>query len=244
MPQAIWYKSQLFAVSTAIGAVGFLAVAPLAQAGPLAPLPLAPACDKYVFDGEFRIRGIPAAAEDADWEVSFTSTGTSAGTGPAVVTFDDGGQVFGHLIEGGISGRGIDFRILWNNNTAWSFWGSVEDGGVARGGEDLSGGAVAEMPAQWYSLRPLACATPAAPPPQQPAPPQKKMATVTGDVDVYNIAADDVPGEDGVVGMKIGMLRAGQQVELGGPCNPDDWCKVLSSDLPGGLGFVWGHLQI
>ena len=69
------------------------------------------------------------------------------------------------------------------------------------------------------------------------------MATVTGDVDVYNIAADEVPEEDGVVGAKIGMLRAGQQVELGGPCNPNDWCKVLSSELPGGNGFVWGHLQ-
>jgi hypothetical protein len=69
------------------------------------------------------------------------------------------------------------------------------------------------------------------------------MATVTGDVDVYNIAADDIPGDDGVVGMKIGMLRAGQQVELGGPCNPNDWCKVISAELPGGLGFVWGHLQ-
>jgi hypothetical protein len=236
---------QLLAIATAIGAVGFLTVAPPTQADPRAPHPLAPACDNYVFNGEFRIRGTPRnfIEGDARWEVSFASTGKSAGTGPAVVTFDDGGRVTGRVIEGWVAGQAIEFRIMWDNNSAWDFWGGVSDDGIARGGERLVGGDSKD--ADWYSLTPLACSTPAAAPApaQQPAPPQKRVATVTGDVDVYNIAADDVPEEDGVVGEKIGMLRAGQQVEIGDPCGANDWCKVISSELPGGIGFVFGNLQ-
>jgi hypothetical protein len=78
---------------------------------------------------------------------------------------------------------------------------------------------------------------------QGPAPAGKTTATVTGDVDVYNIAAGDTPDENGVKGVKIGMLRSGQQVELAGTCQPNDWCKILAPGLPGGNGFIWGHLQ-
>jgi hypothetical protein len=229
--------SQILAAATTIAALGFLPVIPSAQANPLAPIPLAPACDQYVFNGRFEVRGTPLDLGRSGWRVFFNATGQSAGTPPAAVVFDDGGQLKGHVVAGGIQGRSINFRIKWDDkpDNFWSFWGTVVDDGFAHGTEEGPGSG-----APWSSQTPLSCATPA---PQQPAPPQKKMATVTGDVDVYNIAADDVPEADGVVGEKIGMLRAGQQVELGGPCNPNDWCKVLSSELPGGNGFVWGHLQ-
>jgi hypothetical protein len=237
-------KSRRLFAAAAMGAAACLTVAPPSHANPLAPFPLAPACDDWVFDGHFRVKGTPDnfIHGDARWEVSFSATGKSAGTGPAVVIFDDGGRVNGRVIEGDIGGNSIQFGILWDSNSRWDFWGSVHDDGIARGRERLVGG---DLGADWYSITPLACATPAAPPapPQQPAPPQKHMATVTSDVDVYNIAADDVPDGDGVVGVKIGTLRAGQQVELAGPCNPNDWCKILAPELPGGNGFVLGHLQ-
>jgi hypothetical protein len=44
MPQLIIVnRSQLFAAATALTAVAFLTVSPPAQAGPMLPLPLAPA---------------------------------------------------------------------------------------------------------------------------------------------------------------------------------------------------------
>jgi hypothetical protein len=242
-------KRQLVAAAAAIGMVGSFTAAPPSHAGPLAPLPLAPGCDQYVFPGVFRVKGTPKnfIEGDARWEVSFGSTGTSAGTGPATVIFNDGGRVDGRVIEGFIRGNTIEFRILWDNDTAWDFWGGISDDGKARGGERLVGGEPKD--ADWYSITPLACATPAAPPAsaQQPAPPQKKTATVTSDVDVYNIAHDDVESGDGVVGAKVGMLRAGQQVEYEpsgtATCTPNEWCKVFAPGLPGGFGFVRGHLQ-
>ena len=69
------------------------------------------------------------------------------------------------------------------------------------------------------------------------------MATATSDVDIYNIAHDDVDTGDGVVGAKIGTLRAGQQVELAGSCQPGAWCKIILPDQADRFGFVLGHLQ-
>jgi 2-polyprenyl-6-methoxyphenol hydroxylase-like FAD-dependent oxidoreductase len=86
-------------------------------------------------------------------------------------------------------------------------------------------------------------AQPAQPAPAQPAPPVQRVATVTNDVDVYNIAHDENPDANGVQGTKIGRLRAGEQVGLAGPCQPNDWCHIRASELPSGNGFVLGNLQ-
>lgn len=88
----------------------------------------------------------------------------------------------------------------------------------------------------------------AAPPPAGPPPPQApKLATVTGDVDVYpkpNINNDQT---------SLGILRAGKQVEplgsaepgqQGQPCAPNAWCTVKGPDVPTGQGVIWGHLQL
>jgi len=111
----------------------------------------------------------------------------------------------------------------------------------------------------WDSTRPLDCITPAAGPlrgdtlPPQKPPPQSgpvigqapdapivppaatPVATVTSDVDVY-----DVPGGNG---NKIGILRSGRKVNLVGSCKPQDWCQVAGADVPSGKGWVWGNLQ-
>lgn len=62
-----------------------------------------------------------------------------------------------------------------------------------------------------------------------PNPTPQKTATVTGDVDIY-----DVPGGEGSV---IGILRQNESVGLAGDCQPQDWCQVV------GKGWVWGHLS-
>ena len=170
-------------------AVAFLALAPPSQASPLAPLPLAPACDQFVFNGRFEVVGTPADIGRSGWRVFFTSSGRSAGTPPAAVVFYDGGQVKGNVTGGGIGGRSINFQIKWNDkpDNVWRFWGTIDDDGTARGAEDRPGSG-----APWEAATPLACATPEPPPAQQPAPAQKTMATATSDVDIYNIAHDHV----------------------------------------------------
>jgi hypothetical protein len=60
-------------------------------------------------------------------------------------------------------------------------------------------------------------------------------ATVTGDVDVY-----DQP--DGDNGKKLGFITAGTQVNLvkGGGCDPNAFCHITGSNVPGGDGWAWG----
>lgn len=72
-----------------------------------------------------------------------------------------------------------------------------------------------------------------APPPDKPL-----LATVFADVDVYN-AKNEPEG----AGQVVGMLRAGQQVELVGGCEKMSWCQVAGPNVPGGTGWVWGHLS-
>jgi hypothetical protein len=97
-------------------------------------------------------------------------------------------------------------------------------------------------PASWDSVQPMKC-IPASTPAQQ-APAQGKTAIVTGgDADVFNIAHNDVPDPtNGVAGMKIATLPNGTQVDLDGACKAG-WCRVNSSQIPQGFGFVeQGHL--
>lgn len=138
---------RLFAAATVIGALGFLPVAPSAQA-----YPFDSGCDKYKFNGEFRARG-------HNWTVSFNSTGEYA-SGPANVRFDDGGQVAGHVASGRVVGNTINFDIVWHDkpNNSWYFTGLVRDGHA----EGRTGNS------NWFSETPLGCATP--PPALGPVP--------------------------------------------------------------------------
>jgi hypothetical protein len=81
------------------------------------------------------------------------------------------------------------------------------------------------------------------PPPGRVTPPKAKpAATVAADVDVYN-----VKNEPEGAGQVVGILRAEprpQKVELVGSCAPESWCQVSGPNVPGGNGWVWGHLEL
>jgi hypothetical protein len=229
--------SQLFAAATAIGAVAFLAVPAPARADPLAPLPLAPACDSFGFTGA------EALSQDNGWAVQFTSSGPNA-TGPATASSDTGTQMHGTL-SGGINGRAVDFTINWDGGAKGRYVGHVNEDGSWTGTTGDSG---------WKGLGPLMCLTPNNPLPPAPAPepeqipnrpgvlePQQApppLATVTADNDVY-----DVPNVPPGKGKKIGVLQAGRQVQVIGSCSADDWNNVVVPDMPGGKGSAWGFIS-
>lgn len=141
------------AVTATIGVAGILPITPVVQA-----YPFDSGCDKYAFNGDFRARG-------NNWTVAFNSTGEYA-SGPAVVRFDDGGQVSGHVVSGRIVGKAIDFNILWHDkpNNNWYFRGDIRDGN-AQGSQSTQ---FRGQGTNWFSQTPLACATP--PPQLGPAP--------------------------------------------------------------------------
>ncbi len=64
-------------------------------------------------------------------------------------------------------------------------------------------------------------------------------ATVAADVDVYT--AKNEP--DGA-GQVVGFVRQGDQVNLLTDCAPESWCQVSGMTVPGGRGWVWGHLNL
>ena len=219
-----------------MSAAGFLALPTTAHAEP--------SCTQYGVAGDFGLTQSNGYA--VSWygsnaiQQSFTGdqATTTAASGGAIL---DRGTIFG-----GVQGGHLDFTIHWDSGPRGHYIGDVGDDGFAHGrtNDEVNPGSKAT----WDSSAPLQCATPvAAPPaqpaPAQPAPPVQRVATVTNDVDVYNIAHDENPDANGVQGVKIGRLRAGQQVGLAGPCQPNDWCHIRASELPSGNGFVLGNLQ-
>ena len=171
-------RAQLLVAATAITAMGFLTVSPPVQAHPM--LPLAPACNQYVFNGDFTLR------QDNGALISFNSTGPVA-SGPAHATGGDRGGFDGN-VTGGIQGDKLDFEISWgiiytNQSTPSKghYTGFVGNDGFGHGDTfDESGGSSAH----WDSTVPLVCSTPATPPlapesapaPAQPAPPDAQTA--------------------------------------------------------------------
>ncbi len=254
MPQStIAIRYQLLAFTTAIAAVGFLTVSPPAQAHPMLPFPLAPACSQWGFPGNFSLK-----QSNGD-TVRFDATGPVA-SGTATATGGGNGPLNGY-VTGGITGDKLDFSINWGNvfhdASVGHYLGGVGNDGFAHGNTaDVFGTAGI---AHWDSTVPLVCSTPAASapapaaaPPQNPllsepatevpnrrvvppaapaAPAGAPVATVSSDVDVY-----DAPGGNG---NKIGILRSGRQVKLVGSCKPNDWCNVVIPELAAGNGWVW-----
>ncbi|RDH76074.1 hypothetical protein DVS77_23665 [Mycolicibacterium moriokaense] len=216
-----------------MAAAGVLVAAPAADADPAG-------CAQFGFDGRYELTG------SNGWWVTFNSTGPRP-TGSATVNFLDGGKVSGNIIDGAIAGRAFTLAIVWGDkpNNIWDFYGTVgDDGQINDGGESLRnipGDYGGEVASSWRSVTPLKCMdAPAASPPAAPA--QKTATVVGGDVDVYNIAHDDVDTGDGVVGVVIGRLVQGQKVPIAGKCALNDWCKIsLPDQTP---GFVFGHLAL
>jgi hypothetical protein len=213
-------KSQVFAAATAISAVGLLVVPAPAQAEPM--FPLAPACSQYKFIGDFALN------QSNGYRVEFPSQGPAA-SGRATATGGNGSQMFGN-VSGGIQGRTVDFTIRWDGGGAVGHYtGYIGDDDFVHGGLSVDEKTPSSR-ANWDSTVPFGCAD---------APPAAKTATVVGeDVDVYN--AKNEP--DGA-GQVVGVLPVGTQVQLAGSCAPSSWCRVTGTNVPGGNGWVWGHLQ-
>jgi hypothetical protein len=68
--------------------------------------------------------------------------------------------------------------------------------------------------------------------------PNAPTATVAADVDVYT-----AKNEPAGAGQVEGILRQGGAVTLVGDCAPESWCEVSGDAVPGGHGWVWGHLN-
>ncbi|WP_345036332.1 hypothetical protein [Streptomyces sannanensis] len=140
---------------------------------------------------------------------------------------------------GGMNGRNINFTARWEQGPGAgltnTYTGQVGDDGFASGTTRNN----LNNTNSWRSNEKMSCVY--KPPPQQNPPPQqgKRMARVTEDVDVYN-----VKNEPDGAGHVIGILRLDQQVELVGSCAPESWCQVAGDNVPGGNGWVWGHLQL
>lgn len=234
MSHVIVNKSPLFAAATAISAVGFLTAPAPAQAVPM--LPLAPASTGCTFGGDFALQQSNGA------RVSFSSTGPAA-SGRALATGTGAGQMHGN-VSGSINGRQLDFTIRWDNGPRGHYTGDVSEFDDFAHGTTVDE-ANPDLKATWDSTVPLVCIAPGLgdtpirdlptgptlvnppPPPAAPAAPAPNAATVTSDVDLY-----DVPGGDGSV---IGMLRKGEVVGLAGNCPANDWCQVIDK------GWAWGE---
>src|ERR1700730_6297349 len=110
------------ATATAVSAAGLLTLAAPVQAQPMMPPNTpSPACDQWVFNGEFVAVGAPQ--EGTTWVVTFHPTGHLA-TGDAVVAFADGGNVTGHVVDGYVY-RAIAFNIQFGGDPSnvWHFKG-------------------------------------------------------------------------------------------------------------------------
>lgn len=100
-----------------------------------------------------------------------------------------------------------------------------KDGGLTLGRRPVGDGATSSLREKRIDL----------PEVKVPAP----TATVAADVDVYN-----TKNEPDGAGQVVGILRQGGTVTLNGDCAPESWCEVSGDAVPGGQGWVWGHLNL
>jgi hypothetical protein len=224
VPAAVPQK-MLAASAATMAAIGLLTAPAPAQADP--------PCTQYGFNGRFSLK------QSNDWDVNFNSDGATAyGNAWAKAKTGEGNS---GGVTGGVEGRNLNFTIRWDGGPyTGKYRGTVDDNGFAHGvTEDWLN---PELPsARWDSTVPLKCLD--APPPPAPGRQLGKspiFATVIGgDVDVYN-----VKNEPEGAGQVVGILRVGDEVELVEKCAPESWCNVSGPKVPGGNGWIWGHLQL
>ena len=167
--------------------------------------------------------------------------------------------------SGGLTGRTIEFKVRWENSLTTVYKGQVDDNGSASGTMKTSNGNGGVWkstftdfrcaPGHPLGRRPVEDTDPGADlrraPVGDPASDLQilgslpevvptNLATVVGeDVDVY-----DAKNEPDGAGQVIGMLRVSDTVSPAGGCTPDSWCEVSGDAVPGGRGWVWGHLEL
>jgi hypothetical protein len=150
----------VFVVATTI-AVGLVAVPAPARAGP--PLPLAPLCKQYGFDGNFSLKQSNGAV------VKFGTNGPFDAVGQAVATGTGGDGTMRGDIRGGMNGyTNVDFTIIWRGGlSVGHHTGAVADDGFVHG---VTTDEVYGNSANWDSTVPLTCVQPVAAPAPAPAP--------------------------------------------------------------------------
>jgi hypothetical protein len=127
-------RSALFAVATAL--TGFVVVPAPAQAVPNVPLPLAPACNKFLWPGGglFQVSAgngsVTSMSTSNDYIVGTPVYTPASVPGPSQATYGSG--------SGGIvGGKSIDITINWNTGpgagNTWHFTGNINDDGLASG---------------------------------------------------------------------------------------------------------------
>jgi hypothetical protein len=228
----------LFAIATAVAAIGSLAHVSPAQAYPSVPLlpPNACAVSGYQFPAgtiQFVYPGIGFT------RISEHAAASMHVDAPATTTYDNGtslsGSVFGDII-----GHGVDITVRREGHDPLHLVGIVGTDNHGRGSYDLNGKTL-----PWSIDDELSCvpASAAAPPPVLPAQPTSTAskplagtstlgtATVVADTDMY-----DKP--DGL-GQKIGTLFVGEQHPLMEACR-GDWCRVGTIELGGFPGLPNG----
>jgi hypothetical protein len=253
-------KSKALFAAAAVGAAWFLPVAAPAQAE---------GCDRYEFPTTpgMGTDGFPVDFElvqDNGIHVEVQSSPTRVEWARYIAGLNV--PVLGNA-SGGITGRTIDFKVNWSNEFTNVYQGQVNDDGSAGGTTTNNTGAtntwhsvfadfkcVTDPPRALDKAPALAADTdvdlrraPIGDPASDlqilgslPELVPTRMATVVGeDVDVYS--AKNEP--DGA-GQVVGMLRVSDTVSLEGVCAPDSWCEVSGDAVPGGRGWVWGHLKL
>jgi hypothetical protein len=243
-------RKALAAAATALSATGLFVAAPAAQAKPM--FPLAPNCVQYGWPGDVQLQ------HTNGWTARFSAVGPNVNA-PASAFHPTAGTLSG-TISGGIYGHSVEFEIHWNNGSVGSYTGAVGDDSVARG--DTIDTEHPENKAKWNTQFPISCTKTADPQAQagpQQAPPDRVLAVVVipqganyTTVDVYNDVNDQA-----TLAPK-GQVPAGSEVAVWGVCGdtknqvniharpsvltPGKWCHVQGAPVPGGSGYMWGHL--
>jgi hypothetical protein len=221
--------------------VSALSIATVLVGAPVVGTPVAqaaPTCKQWQFIGEYSLR------QDDGLVVSFTQYGPSGQFVDVFSVAPNGEQQQGKAEPLNIIGRNFQMIVYWGtgdsagDDVVTRYLGTVNnDTGFARGAVKIENTRTDEKwNKSWDANVPLGCA-------DAPPPPKLMAEVIGGDAKVYNIAADEVVDENGISGVQIGTLFAGQQVKLEKPCNPNEWCMVLDPALPGGRGFVRGNLK-
>jgi hypothetical protein len=222
---AVSTPALLAASAAAIGAVGLFSTPATAWASP---------CDDFTFDG---LLNIVAASSTDSFSVQAHLVGNPAtGQGRAARSAEGAdGRPHDATVTAAINGRDLTLEVRFEDERGAPATARFLGGRISETGDFVTGNG-------WSGSPGVRCVTPQqAGPPEAPAPqPSPRTATVVGeDVDVYN--AKNEP--DGA-GQVVGILRVGRQVSLVGDCVPQDWCEVVGDQVPGGRGWVWGHLEL
>jgi hypothetical protein len=244
-------QKQLPAAIAAMAAIGALAMPAVAQAKPLAPLPLAPACAAYQFPGGT----VDINYQAINGHTTFDTVNASTNVDTTGVThYPDGGDTSGP-VTGYIHGVGIHLEIGRDNYEPLVLDGLIGPDNRAHGTLKFRGDKQ-----NWDSNSEFACVANPEPEkvgpspnqvdngnggavgggagsapkqlaPEQQAPKGLGEATVIADTDIY----DKPDGQ----GQKIGTLSVGEVHPLMEPCR-DDWCRVGQIELGGFEGLPNG----